>query len=185
MPAIKFTLNGYKEIEVRLLQSTDAASLFHYLQHLSHESRSRFAPHAFDMETISNVCNNINNECLCYIAIEITSGNIIAYMLFQKGMTEWDTKRFAEVNLFFNHNTTVTFAPSVADAWQSSGLGSRMHVLLEEELKSRGIQHIILWAGVQASNEKAVNFYKKFQYRYISSFWHEGKENFNMVKTLS
>jgi len=168
-----------------LLQSTDAANLFHYLQTLSDESRSRFGPHSFDMETISSICNNINNEGLRYIAIELASGNIIAYMLFQKGMLEWDAKRYAEVNLFFNHNTTVTFAPSVSDAWQSSGLGSSMYAFLEEELKSQGIQHIVLWAGVQASNEKAVNFYKKFQYRYISSFWHEGKENLNMVKKLS
>lgn len=182
---MKFVLDGHKEIEVRLLQSTDAANLFHYLQNLSDESRSRFAPHAYDLETISSICNNISNECFRYIALDSLSGTIIAYMPFQKGMTEWDAKRYAEVNLFFNHNTTLTFAPSVADQWQSSGLGSRMYAGLEEELKSQGVQHIVLWAGVQASNEKAVNFYKKFQYRHISSFWHEGKENFNMVKTLS
>jgi diamine N-acetyltransferase len=47
-----------------------------------------------------------------------------------------------------------------------------------------GIRHSILWGGVQATNEKAVKYYKKIGYQYQASFWNEEKDNYDMVKVL-
>lgn len=170
-------------INIRLLQNTDVQNLFNYLSSLSAETKSRFGPHPFDRETIEQICNN-TGDVMRYIAINELTGDIVAYMLFKQGMIYWDDKRYAERNQHFNYSTTVTYAPSVADTYQSSGLGSLMYNRIEKELKEKGIQHIVLWGGVQATNKRAVNFYKKFGYQLYGSFWHDGKDNLDMVKEL-
>lgn len=181
---MNFKLRNGRPVEVRLLESSDNEKLFEYFdQHFSKESRSRFGPHAFDKETIDAICQNPDEEIMRYVAID-EEKNIVAYMLIKQGMIEWDEKRYATRGQSYDHNTSVTFAPSVADAWQGSGVGSLMNNLIEEDLKRRGVKKIILWGGVQATNEKAVNFYKKLGYQYIASFWHDGKDNHDMVKSL-
>ena len=181
---MKYELRNGKSVEVRLLEGNDTEKLYEYFdQHFSKESKSRFGPHAFDQETINAICQNPDEEIMRYVAID-EEKNIVAYMLIKQGMIEWDEKRYALRNQFYDYNTSVTLAPSVADAWQSSGLGTLMNNLIEDDLGKRKIKNIILWGGVQANNEKAVHFYKKLGYQFIASFWHDGKDNYDMVKEL-
>ena len=177
-------LANKNQVIIRQLLPADADALFTYLQGLSHESRSRFGPHAFDKETVINISNGQIAGWQCYIALDKSNGSIIAYMLICQGLIDWDEKRYAQRNIFFDTASTVTFAPSVGDAWQRTGLGTQMNHFIESELKARGIKSIVLWGGVQASNEKAVNFYKKHHYQYISTFQNDGMDNFDMVKYL-
>jgi ribosomal protein S18 acetylase RimI-like enzyme len=180
-----YGLRNGKSVETRLLESNDNEKLFAYFdQHFSKESKSRFGPHTFDKETINTICQSPNGEIMRYVAID-DEKNIVAYILIKQGMIEWDEKRYAARQQFYDHNSSVTFAPSVADAWQSSGLGMLMNNIIEEDLRKRNIKNIILWGGVQATNEKAVHFYKKLGYQYIASFWHDGKDNYDMVKQLA
>lgn len=178
------TLKNNTKVVIRLLKNTDTQDLFNYLSDLSSETKSRFGPHPFDRASVETICNNLNDDVLRYIAVDESGNNIIAYMLLKQGMIIWDEKRYAGRNRQFNYQTTITFAPSVADAWQSTGLGTMMYQLIEEELKAKGIQHIILWGGVQATNERAVNFYKKLGYLIAGSYWHDEKDNYDMVKEL-
>ena len=181
---MKHKLKNGRSVEVRLLKVDDSEKLFEYFdQHLSKESKSRFGPHHFDRDTLNKICQNPNEGITRYVAVD-ENGDIIAYMLIQQGMIDWDKKRYEERNQFYDHATSVTFAPSVADAWQSSGVGSLMNALIEDDLLKRNIKNIILWGGVQATNEKAVNFYKKLGYQFIASFWHDGKDNHDMAKSL-
>lgn len=180
---MELTLRNGKKVLVRLLQNSDMQKLFNYFSSLSIETKSRFGPHPFDWQTIEHICNN-PDDVMRYVAVDDATNEIAAYMLFKQGMIYWDEKRYAERNQHYNYSTTVTYAPSVADAFQSSGLGSAMYEQIEQELKSNGIQHIILWGGVQAGNERAVNFYKKFGYEIKGSFWFQEKDNLDMVKQL-
>jgi hypothetical protein len=59
-----------------------------------------------------------------------------------------------------------------------------MYGLIENELKAAAVRHFVLWGGVQASNTKAINFYVKHQYQVAGSFWHDGRDNFDMLKWL-
>lgn len=177
-------LHNKKQVSIRQLQPGDAGALFTYLQGLSVESRSRFGPHAFDKETVCNICNGQIPRWECYIALDNSNDNIVAYMLICQGLIDWDVKRYAQRNISFDTTSTVTFAPSVGDGWQGTGLGTLMNNFIESELKKRGIKSIVLWGGVQASNEKAVNFYQKHHYQYISTFRNDGMDNFDMVKYL-
>ncbi len=174
-----------KTINIRQLEAADNYLLIHYLQSLSVESRSRFGPHSFDEETVNIICNDVPGDTSRYVAIDPASGKIVAYMLIKQGMIEWDMQRYAQRNQYYESATTVTFAPSVADEWQSSGLGTVMNNLIETDLKERKIKHIILWGGVQATNEKAMRFYTKLGYQRLASFFHDGKNNYDMVKVVS
>ena len=179
-----FNLKDKRSVEIRLLINSDNENLFAYLQNLSEESLSRFGPHLFDKETIDNICGQISNDPLRYVAIDNSSNQIVAYMVVKQGMIEGDELRYATRNQRYDHDNSVTFAPSVADAWQSSGLGSIMNDVIENDLDKRKIKSIILWGGVQSSNLKALNFYKKHGYQYIASFCHDNKDNHDMVKQL-
>ncbi len=181
---MKVSLKNNKAAEIRLLQREDKDSLYNYLRLLSPESRSRFGPHSFDRGTIYAIFDQPDETIHRYIAIDEMDQTIIAYMLIKQGMIDADRQRYSERNQFFNRETTVTFAPSVADAWQSTGLGSVMASFIEEDLKKKNIRHIILWGGVQATNTKAVNFYKKTGYQFIASFWYDEKDNHDMIKEL-
>ena len=182
---MKHQLKNGKAVEVRLLESTDNEKLFEYFdRHFSNESKSRFGPHSFDKETINVICKKTNGEITRYVAID-EEGTIVAYMLIKQGIIDWDKVRYSTRNESYGYDTSVTFAPSVADAWQSSGLGSLMNHFIEDDLKKRNVKNIILWGGVQATNLKAVNFYKKLGYQYIASFWYDGKDNHDMVKQLA
>ena len=181
---MRYSLKNGKAVEVRLLHQTDSQKLFEYFDiHFSKESKSRYGPHPFDSDTINAICQNPNGQTSRYVALD-EEGNIVAYMLIRQGMIEWDKERYALRNQSYDHHSSVTFAPSVADAWQSSGLGSFMTSMIEDLLRKRNIRKIILWGGVQATNEKAVNFYKKLGYEYIASFRHDGKDNYDMAKSL-
>lgn len=180
-----YKLRNEKHVEVRLLESNDNQKLFEYFdQRLSKESKSKFGPHSFDKETIDAICQNPDEEIMRYVAID-EEKNIVAYMLIKQGMIEWDQSRYAGRQQPYEYNKSVTFAPSVADTWQSNGLGSLMYDLIEEDLCKRNIKNIILWGGVQATNQTAINFYKKLGYQFIASFWHNDQDNHDMVKQLS
>lgn len=177
-------LKDGQNVQVRLVKPSDTQNLFNYLSFLSAETKSRFGPHVFDWQTVEQNCS-AKDDIQRYVAVIPSTGVIIAYMLFKQGMIYWDEKRYAERGQHYNYNTTVTYAPSVADAYQNSGLGSMMYIEIEKELKQKGIHHIVLWGGVQAANERAVHFYKKFGYELKGSFWHDEKDNLDMVKELS
>jgi diamine N-acetyltransferase len=178
------TLRNNEKVTIRLLESSDEENLFQYLLHLSPETRSRFGPHSFDRETVTEICAGLSGDTRRYIAVQESTKYILAYFLVKTGMIAWDQQRFEARQQYFSTATTVTYAPSVADAWQSTGLGTAMNAFIENELKEMGIHHIVLWGGVQATNEKAVSYYKKLGYQYHASFLHEGKDNYDMAKTI-
>ncbi|MGZ8559774.1 MAG: GNAT family N-acetyltransferase, partial [Chitinophagaceae bacterium] len=178
------TLRNGKTVAVRSLKPGDEEALYNYLQNLSTESRSRFGPHPFDKQTIHTICELSDNDTQRFIAIDESASVIVSYMLIKQGMIDGDQQRYARRNRLYEPATTVTYAPSVVDAWQCSGLGTAMLNIIEKKLAGKGIRHIVLWGGVQASNTKAVHFYKKNGYQFIASFWYDDKDNYDMVKEI-
>ena len=86
--------------------------------------------------------------------------------------------------MHFDTNTTITFAPSVADAFQNSGLGSKMFSAILEDLKELSFKNIVLWGGVQATNTRAIHFYEKNGFTRIANFWYDNKDNIDMVLSI-
>lgn len=174
-----FKAKNGQAILVRKLSSKDLEPLFRYLEGLSFETKRRFGPHPFDLTSIQNFYQDENH--IGYLAIEASSSKIIAYAIIRKGYLEHDRSRLESYGLQLCHEKDCTFAPSVADAWQSQGIGKGLLLFILEDLKSIEIERIILWGGVQADNEKAVSFYKKYGFKVLGAFEYYGW-NFDMVR---
>jgi len=171
-------------VEIRFLETNDELSLFQYFENFSSETKSRYGPHSFDHQTVHEICLNPSEGIKRYIAIDPANNIIIAYMLVKDGLIESDEQRFAERDIHFDSETACTFAPSIADNWQSAGLGTAMFDIIETDLKLLGKRIIILWAGVQASNKKAVLYYRKIGFVEVGTFIFNNIDNYDMIKEI-
>jgi diamine N-acetyltransferase len=117
---------------------------------------------------------------LGYVAVDAETGEIIAYSIIKRGYIENDGKRLQSYGITLNNKTDCTFAPSVADAWQTCGIGNALFHFILSDLKTMKIKRIILWGGVQADNTKALNYYKKNGFSIAGQFYHNG-ENYDMI----
>lgn len=176
---MKFQTKTEKTIRIRKLQSTDLEHLSYYLQNLSEESKKRFGPHPFDLPSIIAFYQAPNLH-QAYIAETLDTHEIIAYSIIKFGILKADYERYLSYGIELNNQTDCEFAPSVADAWQSCGIGNSMFQFVLEELKRTETQRIVLWGGVQATNEKAIKYYQKHGFQKVGQFYHNG-ENFDMI----
>ncbi|WP_336518133.1 hypothetical protein [Pollutibacter soli] len=119
-----------------------------------------------------------------YVAHDIETKKIIAYSIIRIGYLEHDKARLQSYGLTLDNKTDCTFAPSVADLWQSCGVGNKMFHFILSDLKTNRINRIILWGGVQVDNDKAVNYYKKNDFRILGQFTYNG-ENYDMILDIS
>ncbi len=168
-----------RSVLLRKLIPDDFDKLTEYLEHLSPETKSRFGPHPFDKDSIVGFYEN-SDKNIGYVVQESETKEIIAYSIIRLGYLEHDAPRLQSNGLTPDHKTDCTFAPSVADEWQSMGIGNHLFQFILSELKANGIGRIILWGGVQCSNEKAVNFYKKNGFKTLGQYEYHGW-NFDMV----
>ncbi|NOT90171.1 GNAT family N-acetyltransferase [Ferruginibacter sp.] len=168
-----------RQVYLRKLKSKDFDKLFIYLQHLSEDTKKRFGPHLFDRRSIIDVYSNTDFYS-GYIAIDIESADIIAYAIIKIGYLEHDASRLQSYGVMLSNTSDCTFAPSVADEWQSCGVGNSLFQFILSELKATKVKRIFLWGGVQASNKKAVNFYKRNAFVILGQFYHLG-DNYDML----
>lgn len=176
---MNFKTKNIKTVHIRKLQQGDLENLSHYLQNLSEDSKRRYGPHPFDLHSILEFYQNSDLHW-AYIAETIDTHEIIAYSIIKFGILEADKQRYLSYGMELNHQTDCEFAPSVADAWQSCGIGNGMFQFVLEELKKTDIRRMVLWGGVQADNEKAVRYYLKHGFKNMGQFTHNG-ENFDMI----
>lgn len=162
-----------RKVCLRRLQSDDPDNLFDYLQGLNADTKSRFGPHGFDKQSIIYFYKQ-PNEHLGYVAEDILTKKIVAYFILERGYLNHESLRLQSYDLTLDRQTDCTFAPSVADSWQSCGVGNALFRFVLSDLKSKGIKRIILWGGVQNNNEKAINFYLKNGFKLLGHFEFNG-----------
>ncbi|MFZ4465227.1 MAG: GNAT family N-acetyltransferase [Bacteroidales bacterium] len=150
-----------------------------YLNQLSPLSRSRFGPHGYEVASLEQFFFRPDAPS-AFVARESTHHQIIAYALLKRGFLDHDAPRLQSYGLQLDAETDATLAPSVADAWQSKGIGSVLLEYIIHEARSKGIRRIILWGGVQSGNTQAMRLYQKFGFRTLGSFEYYG-ENLDMV----
>ena len=173
-----FTKQG-KEISIEYLRLGKEQLLVDYLLSLSPASTSRFGPHPFNLRAVEGLLA-VEGEHTGYIASLAENHEIIAYALIRNGTLAWDRARLHAYGLILDDQTDCTYAPSVADLWQSMGIGNLMFEHIRKDLACKGKSRIILWGGVQATNEKAVTFYRRNGFRQLGEFEHNGR-NLDMV----
>jgi diamine N-acetyltransferase len=168
-----------KQVLLRRLIDNDFDKLYDYLNHLGPDTLKRFGPHPFDRNSINAFYKNSDRH-KGYIARDTDSSEIVAYSIIKHGYLEHDGCRLQSYGLYLDNRTDCTFAPSVADQWQSLGIGNRMLKFILSDLKIVEAKRIILWGGVQCNNEKAVNFYIKNGFKTLGQFEHHGW-NYDMI----
>lgn len=175
-------LSNGEIITVRTFQLQDRTALSRYLNQLSDATKQRFAPHDFDEQSIEQLYQNPSSH-IGFLALD-NNETIIAYSVVKIGHLSYEADRLAAYGLQLHPLTDAVLAPSVADAWQGSGIGSAMMQLIKEQLLKFGIQRIFLWGGVQQTNLQAVRFYEKHQFTKLGVFEYNGS-NIDMVCHLS
>ncbi len=175
---MQFNAKNNKPILIRQLIPTDGDRLYQYLLQLLPETKQRFGPHLYDKNSI-NAFHTIEAHT-AYIALELETGTVIAYSILKKGFLDHDHPRLVSYGLLPDHATDCTFAPSVADAWQSQGVGNAMFQYILPLVQAEGYRRVLLWGGVQADNFKALNFYQMLGFRTLGSFTYQG-ENYDLV----
>lgn len=168
-------------MQIRKVKENDKELLFHYFQSLSPETLKRFGPHPFDEHTAYLISDGNYQNCKAYICIDDDA--VVAYSVVKQGYIDADAARYAHYPISIDYENDYTLAPSVADAYQSRGVGSLMFEYIEQDLREHGARKIVLWGGVQHTNEKAFRFYLKHGFQTLEEFEHNGR-NLDMVKYL-
>lgn len=163
---------SHENIILRELVSSDFDVLLYYLYNLSAETKSRFGPHSFDADAAIQFYNS--NDVTGFVATDTNSDFIIAYSIIKEGILHHDRNRLLAYQYPNIENDCCTYAPSVADNWQGKGIGKLMFDHILKHCRQKLTRRIILWGGVQATNEKALRFYKKLGFVKLGQFEYNG-----------
>ncbi len=171
-------------IIIRSLDTSDFENLFIYLNQLSQISCKRFGPHAFDPDSIIDFYRDLHATKLGYIALDMETNEIVAYAIIKTGYLDHEIERLEAYGLKLNPLTDCAFAPSVADKWQGKGIGNQLLHFIINDLKTRNIKRIVLWGGVQADNEHAIQYYLNNGFHKLGQFDYNGV-NYDMMLHLN
>jgi len=175
-------------ITFRPVRATDVQILGDYFLSLSDDTKRRYGPHAFDRATAEQLCATTDPaDTLRMVAT--TKGEqgecVIAYIILILNVREDDVKHYDKLHLPLNPATDCTLAPSVADAYQSKGLGSVLLVQLKQFARQLGRTRMVLFGGTQATNDRAIHFYHKHGFRTVGEFQEPpGFNNYDMIMDL-
>ncbi len=167
-------------LTIQILSEADFPALMKYLTSLSVETRHRFGPHSFDLDVLYQLFTNIK-DYRGYIAQK--EGEIIAYTIVKFGYLEHDYTRLSAYGLNLEMTSDCTIAPSVGDTFQSQGIGGQLIQFAINDLSELGFTRIILWGGVQSTNSKAVGLYRKYGFKALGQFEHNGM-NLDMIRYI-
>jgi ribosomal protein S18 acetylase RimI-like enzyme len=180
-------LRSGESITLRPLRADDADQFWEYLGSLSPQTRSRYGPHPFDEPTARAICASLDPGDVLRMVATIPGAEgerIIAYVLLKLGILEADRQRYEKLGIPLVPATDCTLAPSVADEFQDQGIGSLMIQHILEVAPKLGRRRIVLWLGVQATNDRAVHFYTKWGFRNVGEFYTD-KNNYDMILDLN
>lgn len=172
---------------LRPLQRRDARVLGQYFINLSEATRRVYGPHAFDQETADQICAELDSGQALRLLATLGSGEaeqIIGYFILVFGVHEGDRLRYERLGIALDGEGDCTLAPSVADAYQSAGLGSVMMQHLCHIARDCGRQRMVMWGGVRQDNPRAVHFYRKFGFEEKGAFYAGGVDNYDMIAQL-
>jgi GNAT superfamily N-acetyltransferase len=186
--AITFPIPSGLPVTFRLLEASDAPILGDYFVGLSEDTKRRYGPHPFDQVTADQLCAGINYADTMRWVVTLPVGGteqVIAYFLLVPGTGQSEQQRYAALGIPLDSAQDCTLAPSVADAYQNTGLGSRLMPHLKGVARGLGFRRMVLMGGVFVYNERAVHFYEKHGFRKVGGFEHtSGMPSYDMIMEL-
>ncbi|TAA48401.1 GNAT family N-acetyltransferase [Corallincola spongiicola] len=155
---------GDQQFSLRLLHRDDGAALARYFAQMGEDTRRRFGPHPLT-EAFADELVQKGDDSADRFVMTSDDGKIAAYFIFERQAFPHEMQRYAEQGIVLAAGQDISFAPSVADAYQNSGVASAAMPALIGYARSMGAKSLVLMGGTQATNERAVRFYEKFGFR--------------------
>lgn len=173
---------------LRLLTAGDAELLADYFMGLSEQTRRLYSPHSFDRSTATRLCAELDRaRDLRFVAVATNSGQpaIIAYIIVVLRPRAGELHRYAQYGITLDAQHTCLLAPSVADAYQSRGVGTALMAPILQWIRQLGFRYMVLSGGTRAENYRAIRFYTRLGFRRVGRFRTEpGIDNHDMILEL-
>lgn len=172
-------------IHIRIANKSDAVNIASYYLQLTDAAKKKFAPHDFSVDYLSkNILEN--NDYVSVIAEDESTKNILGYAVTQLWIFDYDINRWSTYHIPIKNEDRkyCCFAPSVADKYHHTGIGSHLLQFTKSILKEKSIDFILLWGGVKCYNIPAVRFYLKNKFKLIGHFEYEGG-NYDMLLSIN
>jgi GNAT superfamily N-acetyltransferase len=158
-------------VTLRPLLPSDVDELAHFLSGLAPITRTYSIFPSYDGVTAQALCDAINRyDKLRLVVEEGSSGQIIGLLEFSFALPVGDLARYSQYRIALDERSDCRFGPTLADAFQNRGLGSKLFPYMVEIARAFGKRRIILWGGVLAENARAVRFYEKQGFQPVGQF---------------
>ncbi len=173
-PETRLTLADGRQVAIRPLAAGDVDMLTTFFESLSAATRRVYGPHPFDRATAERLCASIDHAAAVrYVAVlaePSDSPSIIGYMILSREVKPGTIARYEEHGPKLRLGGCARFAPVVADAFQSQGLGTRMAQHVMSCAREMGLCEVVLMGGVRGDNPRAKHVYEKLGFRVVGEF---------------
>ena len=177
-----------EDVVLRLLRAADAPILGEYFLGLSAQTRGLYAPHPFDMDTAARLCADLDvGAQLRFVGVTGADGDpgIMSYIIVGMGPGQSQVQRYEVLGITLDPQRTCWLAPSVADRYQSRGVGFMLMQPILGWVRQLGFRQMVLSGGTRAENHRAIRFYTKLGFRRVGSFQTQGNvDNHDMILDL-
>lgn len=166
----------------------DGEKLARFLADLSAESRRLSTFAGYDRAAADELCHAIARYDKLRLAVVASSQPdtpIVGLFEYSFDLTAGDTSRYTKHHIPLSPATDCRFGPTLADAWQNRGVGSRLLPAVWDFARRFGRSRVILWGGVLADNSRAIRFYEKNGFQHAGRFVNgDGEECCDMILHL-
>jgi GNAT superfamily N-acetyltransferase len=176
------------QLRLRPLAATDAPILGRYFLGLSERTKRQFGPHPFDQATADLLCATLAPPHLLRM-IAVINGDageqVIAYFILVLTLSEDTLRHYTERGVPLDPQTDCLVAPSVADIWQSRGVGRMLIRQIMQYARRLGQRRMVLLGGVYFTNTDAFRFYQTMGFHIVGSFANAaGAMSYDMICDL-
>jgi diamine N-acetyltransferase len=161
----------------------DMAAVSEYYKQLNDSAQKKFAPHSFELSALQQLYKPLS-PYIAFVARVKNESPITAFVALRIGLMPDELPRLANYGIYPGQSIDFSYAPSVADQWQGRGLGTMLLNLVKKQLFVQQPVRLLLWGGVQCSNQTALKYYLKNGFVILGEFYHEGK-NFDMALEIT
>jgi RimJ/RimL family protein N-acetyltransferase len=170
---------------IRPLEPADVEALAHFLSQLSPQTRRFSTFDGFDSAAAQTLCHAIARYDKLRIVIQSAANRIVGLLEFSFAITDDDRLRYTAYDVTFSSETDCRFGPTLADDYQSRGIGTLALPFVTDAARKFGRRRIILWGGVLAENARAIRYYEKNGFQRMGKFMSpDGVESLDMLLDL-
>ncbi|MFI9780260.1 GNAT family N-acetyltransferase [Streptomyces sp. NPDC051956] len=171
---------------LRPLVHADVKRLADFLAGLSPESRRLSTFDGYDLAAARELCDAIARyDKLRLVLEDESSERIVGLFELSLALTASDITRYRVAGIPLTERTDCRFGPTLADAYQGSGVGSLVIPFVMEAVRRLGRTRVILWGGVLADNARALRFYEKNGFQLVGPFTGpDGTPSLDMILSL-